>query len=562
MSKNKSKFLIPAVGAAVIVVGSIAGYMYFKGGPSGDAKSVIASAKVLPSTTLMATYITTDSLAWSKLQQFGTPQAQSVFAKGLEKFNQDSLAKSNISYEKDIKPWVGGVMIGLLPPNPTKPVQFTVPSATPNLATPTQRQEPNFLLVVGIKDKLSALNFQNKLKAQKDLNTKEIDYKGEKIAEITSNGKPIYSTVLNDNYVALAPQQQAVEQAIDTAKGSPSFASKEEVSSIINKGVDIQNPVAQIYVPDYGNAMQQLIASDPRTQLPAQTLKQLKQLKSMVVGVGIDDTGVRLKAVGSLDPQLSKFRYENTSANIVGHFPADTIALVNGQGISHWWSTFTEQSKDYPQLNESLQQTRQQLKTVNIDLDKDIFGWMDGEFGLAFIPSNQGVLAPLGFGAGLVFKTSDSKTAQATLTKLDDLAKARQVNITQKNIGGKNITEWEIPQQGALLAHGLLDDNTIFLALGEPVANALITSKNPSLDNSQNFKAVTGSLQKPNGGYFYLNMDQTTPVINRLASFSQSITPETLAILSSIRGVGVTAISPDNSTSKFEMMLALKPKTN
>ncbi len=560
MSESKSKFLIPAVGAAVVVAGSVAAYMYLKS-PLGDSSGALGSAKVIPSTALFATYITTDTQAWAKLQQFGTPEAQKLVAKGLEDFNKDVFSGSNISYEKDIKPWAGGVMIAVLPPNAAKPAQLKVPSGRPN-APINVRQEPNILIVVGIKDKLSALNFANKLKGQKGIKIQESDYKGQKIIESTEKGKPTYGVVLNNTHVVLAPEKQAVEKAIDTFKGQPSFASKEGASSIIAKSVDVKNTLAQIYVPDYAGMVQQLLATSPQAaQLPPQTLTQLKQVKSVVAGVGVDDAGVRLKAIANLDPQLSKFQYQTTPAKIVEQFPTETFALVSGQGISRGWQTLIEQSKDYPEFKQVVEQARGQLKLVNIDLDKEVFGWMNGEFAFAAIPSEQGVLKSVGFGGALVFDTSDRKTAEGTFTKLDTLAKTQQINIAKRNIGGKDVTEWQIPQQGALLAHGWLDQDTLFVAVGGPVADAVANRKSQSLDNSDTFKSITGSLQKPNGGYFYLDMDKTVTLVNRFAAQGQPIPPEASAILSSIRGLGVTATSPDKSISELEMLLALKPNT-
>ncbi|MEH2051127.1 DUF3352 domain-containing protein [Nostoc sp.] len=556
MPESKSKFLIPAVGAAVVVVGSIVAYTYFKGGPSGGSSDALGSAKVVPSTALMATYITTDPEAWAKLQQFGTPEAQKLVAKGLEDFNKQMFSDSNVSYEKDIKPWAGGVMIAVLPPNPVKPAQLNVPSGAPNVPANLQ-QEPNILIVVGIKDKLSALNFANKLKSQKGVKLQESDYQGQKIVETTQNGKPTYSVVLNNSQLVLAPEKQAVEKAIDTFKGQSSFASKEGASSIL-KGVDVKNSLAQIYVPDYAGMVQQLVAANPQAkQLPPQTLTQLKQIKSVVAGIGVDDAGVRVKAIANLDPQLNKFQYQSSPGNIVGQFPTNTFALISGNGISRSWETLVEQSKDYPEMKQALEQARGQLKLVNIDLDKDVFGWMNGEFALGAIPSNQGVLASVGFGGALVFDTSDRKTAEATLTKLDTLAKTQRINVANRNIGGKDVTEWQIPQQGALLAHGWLDQDTVFVALGGPIADAISDRKNPSLDTSDAFKAVTSSLQKPNGGYFYLDMDKTktVPLFNSFVSSNA----DTVTILSSIRGLGFTANSPDKSTSQLEMLLALKP---
>lgn len=559
MPETKSKLLIPVVGAAVVVVGSIAAYMYLKG-PSGDASGALSSAKLVPSTALMATYITTEPQAWEKLQQFGTPEAQKLVAKSLEDFNQQMLKDGNISYEKDIKPWVGGVMLAVLPANAVKPAQF--PTPVPGANSPIAlRQEPQVLMVVGIKDRLSALNFANKLKAQKGVTSQEVDYKGEKITQTKpQTGQPTYSAVLNNSYLVFSPEKTSVEKAIDTYKGQSSFASKEGANSLLSKGVDVKNSLAQVYIPDYPGMVRQLVAASPQgSQVNPQTLKQLEQVKSMVAGVGVDDAGVRFKAIANLDPQLNKFPYQSTQSKILGQFPAETFALISGQGISRTWSAVVEQSQEYPEFKQAIEQVRGQMKLVNLDLDKEIFGWMDQEFAFGAIPSNQGVLASIGFGGAWVFDTSDRKTAEATLTKLDTLAKTQQINITKRNVGGKDITEWQIPQQGALFAHGWLDQDTVFLAIGGPVAEVL-ANKNQTLDNSDNFKAIAGSLQKPNGGYFYLDMDRTMTLVNRFAAQTQQpIPPEANAVASSIRGLSVTANSPDKSLSQVEMLLALKP---
>ncbi|MGH7998401.1 MAG: DUF3352 domain-containing protein, partial [Brasilonema sp.] len=405
-----------------------------------------------------------------------------------------------------------------------------------------------------------ALNFANKFKAQKGVKVQETDYKGEMIIETAGNGEQNYTAVLNTTYVVRSPEKQAVEHAIDTFKGEPSFASKEGVNTMLANGVNVDNTLAQIYVPDYGSMVKQITAN-PNTPIPPDTMKQLKQLKSMMAGVGIDNAGVRMKAVAKLDPAQVKYQYQNASAEVVSQFPADTIALMSGKGISSWWSALVEQSKDAPELKFTIEQTRAQLKLVNLDLDKEIFGWMDGEFAFAAIPSNQGVLAQIGFGGALVFHTSDRKTAQATLNKLDDFVKAQSVNVTKRSIGGKEITEWQIPQQGALLAHGWLDNDSVFVTFGGPIAQTLADRKGESLERSDNFKATTSTLQKPNGGYFYLDMDKAVPLLNRFATAQQqSITPEANAVISSIRGLGITATSTDKTTTQVEMLLALKPK--
>jgi hypothetical protein len=554
MSESKSKFLIPTLGAAIVVAGGVAAYLYFRSA-TADSSSPLGSAKVVPSTALIATYISTDPQAWAKLQQFGTPQAQQIIGKGLESLNQNLFSDSSISYAADIKPWVGGVMVAVLPPHPTKPAQSSLPLKT--------QPEPNVLLVVGIKDKLGALNFANKLKNLKNVKIQESDYKGQKIIESQAQGKPTYTAVLNNTHIVLAPEKQAVEKAIDTFKGEPSFAAKQGARTILAQGADVENSLAQIYVPDYASTIKQLTALNPQAKpLPPQTVNQLQQIKSVVAGVGVDEAGLRLKAIANLDPQLNKSQYQTTPAKIISQFPAATFALLSGQGINRSWQGFLEQSKEYPEFKQAVEQTRTQLKFVNIDLDQDIFSWMDGEFGVGAIQSNQGLLANVGFGGAFLIDTSDRKTAEATFAKLDNIAKMQALSVTQRNIAGKNITEWQIPQQGALLAHGWLSNNTVFVALGGPIADVLAERKGQSLETTDNFKAVTGSLPKPNAGYFYVDMEKTTSLIDRLAGPTQPVPPDAQAILTSIRGLGVTFNSPDKSTSQIEILLALKPKTS
>lgn len=548
MPEKKSSLLIPVVGTVIILAGGIAAYMYPKG--SGSSSNALGSAKLVPVNALMATYIDTKPESWDRLTKFGTPEAQKIIGKGLQDFNQQILNDNGISYAADIKPWVGGVMIAVLPPDNKKTSPVNLPAS----------EEPNILLVVDIKDKIAALNFANKLKQQKNVKTQESDYKGEKIIETKGQGEPTYTTVLNNNHLLFTSNKQAVEKAIDTFKGEASFATKAGANEILSKGVDVKNSLAQVYIPDYGNMIEKIAALNPQSpKLPPQTLAQIKQVKSLVAGVGVDDMGLRFKAVVNLNPELNKFQYQTTPAKIVGQFPSETFALASGQEINKSWQTFVAQSKDYPELNQGLQQARTQLKTLQLDLDQDIFSWMTGEFGIGAIQSNQGLLASLGFGGALVLDTSDRKTAEATFTKLDNLAKQQSLNVANKNIGGKDVTEWQIPQQGALISHGWLDNDTVFLAIGGPIAETLANRKGQALDQNETFKSVTSSLQTPNAGYFYLDMEKTTTIIERLAAQSQPLPPDAIAILNSIRGLGVTVNSPDKSMTQMEMLFALKP---
>jgi len=67
---------------------------------------------------------------------------------------------------------------------------------------------------------------------------------------------------------------------------------------------------------------------------------------------------------------------------------------------------------------------------------------MDGEFAIAAIPSNQGLLLPLALVEHC--DTSDRKTAEATFDKIDAIA-SNFITVGQRNVQGKAVTEWQIP---------------------------------------------------------------------------------------------------------------------
>jgi len=285
---TKKSNLLPAIAAIGIVAGGTGAYWYFKGN-FGSGSIPLASAKVVPDEALMATFISTDPRPLAQLQQFGTPEAEKLVEKSLQDFDRQVLAKSNINYEQDIKPWLGSVTIAVLPPSPIRQVRTTSFSS-----------QPNILLVLGIKNGLSVWNFSKKLKADKTVTSQQFDYKGQKITESIGKGEPIYSSIL-DGRVVLAPAKQAVEQAIDTYKGEPSFATKAGIDSTFAKSLQLKNPIAQIYLPDYAGAVQQLTTANS-AGLPPQTLAQMQSVKAVVAGVGVDDMGIRIKAIAQLNP--------------------------------------------------------------------------------------------------------------------------------------------------------------------------------------------------------------------------------------------------------------------
>lgn len=541
MPATKSKLLIAAT--IVIAAGSAGAYFYIQS-LTNKVSNPLESAKVVPDKAMMVAFISPNPKALSQLQQFGIPGAQKLVGENLKAFQEQSLAGTEIDYDKDLKPWLGGVMVALLPPDGE-----------------AKTEPPKLLLVVSVKNQISAWNFANKLKSQQGAKIQESEYKGVKISEITEPSGKGYSVALLDDQLVMAPFRKSVELAIDTFKGEPSLASQQSATKFLAESAGVKNPIATVYIPDYPEAMEQLKANlPPDVKLPSTMISQFKQVKSMVAGIGIDQAGLRVKTIAQLDP---KFPQQNPqfSSKLLPIFPGETIALVGGKGIDKVWSEATAEAKNSPEITSSMKQIRDGLKRLNLDADRDVFGWMNGEFAIGAIASNQGILAQFGMGATMIFETSDRPAAETMLKKLDAIAKSNPtVSVAPRQVQGKEVTEWKIPQQGTLFGHGWLNQNTMFVAFGGPLVDVISATPPQPLSSSPNFQAIATSVSPGDRGYFYLDMEKTMSWANQylLKAAPTLVSPPTAEVLNSLRGVSIVTTSPEPSIAQLEMLFSFK----
>ncbi|WP_309738311.1 DUF3352 domain-containing protein, partial [Chamaesiphon sp. OTE_20_metabat_361] len=302
------KSIITAVALVAAAGAGYAGYKYVYSGESnaGDL------ATVIPENALMVAYVSNEPETWAKLKKFGNPEAQKIVTAQIQEVKQQLLAQTQMDFDREVQPWLGNTMMAVLPNAEAK-------SGT-----------PRFLIAIGVKDKLKALDFANKLKAQSKEPTKEFDYKGIKITNSGTGSRATFSALVNDRLV-LAPEKRSVEQAIDTANGQPSLANKAGNDWFRGDSLQLKQPIAAFYIPNYSQALQQMLASSKQPiPLDAATLAQLNKIQSVGGGIAIDDAGIRMKTIAKTDGTILSLPATSTKA--LGNFPADTFALFGGTG--------------------------------------------------------------------------------------------------------------------------------------------------------------------------------------------------------------------------------------
>jgi hypothetical protein len=584
MSEKKPNLLVPAIGAAVVAAGGAGAYFYFNKPailPTGTPTPVSGAANLVPKQSLMTITIATDGEAFKELDRFLTPEVKKQFDAAIAQAKQSALASSEFDFDKDIKPWAGkSVIIAILPKTksaaflPSTPPRYIPVSDTGKIQlvqTPTQapkppavqpsanKEVPNLLIVAEVKDKASATKFTEQIKTKAGGKPSESDYKGVQVSKFGDGSRATSSAFVGD-YLVVSPQEDSVKRAIDTFKGDASIS-----SALSTDNLEMKNPLIQIYIPDFANSMQLMAAMNPQTPplTPAQ-LEQFKQVTSFNMGAGVDNEGIRVKMLAKVDPNFTKIGYKASPGKVISQLPAQTFALVTGIDLNSSWQRLVESSQRVPEVKKAIDQLREQSKTspLAVDLDKDVFGWMDGEFALGAIASSDGILAQFGVGPVAIYQTSNRPAAESLLKKLDEFATKNGIAVTTKDVGGIAVTEWGIPGV-PYMSRGWHQKDAFFIT-ATPLASAIAPKPGTPLDADAVFKTVTASLLSPSSiGYFYLDMEKTWAITNKIMAASggkSDIPPLAIEAINSIRGIGVTVSVPDKTTSRAELLLSLKPK--
>ena len=539
MSSQKSGFgCLSFIGVTSLLL--IGGWYIHQQGWLGKKLTPIEGAKVIPNEAIVTSFISSEPKNWSKLEQLDLPETANI-KETLDNLQQEFPESTAINYQQDIQPWLGGIMMAVLPQ------QSSV------------NDDNSILLVLGIKNKLKARDFLKKIQKESQQDWQESKYKGIKITSgKTANDKTINSALLGNNLV-LADNQQTVKQAIDTYKGEPSLASEPQAKQVLSQQIKLDNSLAQVYFTDFDYLITEIAQQD----ISAAALAQLQQLESVIIGIGTDKQAIHIRSITNLKSNQNNLNIASNRNKILNKVPNNTIAIVNGQKLNQAWSTAVKQLEVDDNLRRIVSMSRASFKfSTKLDLDRDIFGWMDGEFLLGLMVTDRAIIPGLGIGLEpiIILETSKPKVAATTLSTIEKTLQ-RSVGILPqpKQTANKNkITEWQIPRSNFSLTYGWLNKNYLVLTVGNSFFESIDKSAKNPLNKKNEFKAIAQNLPDNNLGYFYVDMNQTMSIINKLPANSIDITPEAREFLNSLQGIGATATMPDKLTSQLDVLVLFK----
>jgi Protein of unknown function (DUF3352) len=502
------------------------GYYYLQTKDPGDRPEQLAMA--VPEQAYAVGYIATDPKVWSKLDRFGNPAAKQLIDRSIQQIQKETVG--DIDFAKDVQPWLGNVMLA-------------------SFANDKADEKPTILAVSKVKDKLSAFNFLNKLKGKSKEPTAETNYKGAKIWSVS--GKDPFHVAYSDDWLVGSADRATVEKSIDTLKGAASFSQKNGNQFFASGRLNLPNPIASVYI----DFPRMAAAVNKGSKLDSNQITKLVKAKSLVAGMGIDDQGLRAKALTQMND--NSFKLPATNGKVLANFPADSLLVLNGSGIKNIWDETLKQSANEPQTMGAIENLRKSFRTqTKLDLDKDVFGWLGGEYAIGIFPQKEGLLGSFtGLGITAVVEGTEPQANEKSLDSMvKGLGAGKVVIKPRQSADGKTINDIASPLgTGSFLSYGSIDDKTVFLS----TKNSTITEP---LSKGADFQKVVSTLPASDQGLTYVNFRQLANVLQgeALKQYTSNMPPEYFSLLKVIEGMAVSS-KLDGDTYRTEGVLMLIP---
>ena len=501
-------------------------------------------SNVIPEDALMVMSTTTEPGQWKQLRAFGTQKSQEFLDQNIAQVRDRFLFDNGLDYERDIQPWVGReVSFALL--SPQGETQLPADGASVRPANPQPA-----LLMLPIEDAIKAKEVLGKYQGAQQW-TKRI-YKDVEIQEgqVGKANKTLSIAALDGKLVVVANSPRAIEQAIETYKGSNAIATLPGYSSALGQ-IQTGPSFSTVYLNLPAMAQQggRSVRPNPKKDMPIQ---------GWAMTTTLQNEGIQMKSVLWLKPDSqTKFSTDNNAKTMATRLPADSVMTLAGGSFKQFW---TDYSRDYATNPIKLLDPasfKQEIRgAIGMDLEQDFANWMDGEFSLALlpVPSGSSPLNPVG--VTMMVQASDRRAAEKALTQLDEtMGRKYNFKIEPNKVANQDVVLWKMANGETSVTRGWLDNNIAFLTLGGPVAATFLPRPANPLTSQPMFKQVTADPKMAKSGEIFIDLEKAAtykdlPLLRSPLS--------NLMWTEAIRSIGITTANTSDRTIRYDAIVLLK----
>lgn len=536
MPKQKSSLPLTIGAAGLLIGGGIAAYLALN--QRTLLPGLPVGANIIPQDALLTVSVSTDAGKWQQLRKFGTAPTQAELDKYLQRLRDRILSVNGYNYQRDVQPWVGKEITLAFLTNPRSTLK------------PANNQQ-SVLIVLPIANAAAAKQaLQPKQLAPGKWITR--NYKGLQITQTQGVPDKNYAvTVIDQRFVVVSDNPKATEKAIDAYQSGVTLAKTPGYTNAINK-ITTSDRFAQVYI----NVPAASTVNTARALAP-QNLAQLQQDQGLASTVTLEPEGLRFKGIYWLKPNSQRqYTVANTAIDMQRRLPAETLMMLSGGNLQRLWQDYLLFAQSNPLAPISPENLRTGVKSLTgLNIDRDFFSWMNGEFALSVIPAAPQIGSPQDFALSLVLmaKTNDKTAAKQSFQQLEQIIQNRyQFRVEKAQIKGETVSNWIAPFGTLTATRGWLDERTAFLALGAPVAERLLPNPSPTLASTPQFQKSVPAVN-PVDMQFFLNSNSTVKNLPLPQFF-----PGQQVFLQATRAIGATSVVSDARSIRYDVFVEME----
>ncbi|MGB3200401.1 MAG: DUF3352 domain-containing protein [Nodosilinea sp.] len=516
------------------------------------AKTLPAGANAIPADALMVVALSSDEAQWRRLRQFGTETTQTQFDRLLVQWRDRLLADQNLTFARDIQPWVGPEITLAVLPDTMPPTDLP-----PSLPAPELALSSNVVVVVPIADANRAQNDLGDRLGQAD-QVEDSPYRGITLQQLEGQEAPLYAAVLSAETAVLSPQLPLLKRAIDAYRGGESLVDRPGVGKAFEQLTETR-PLARFYVDVPALAETVAAAADP--PIAPSRLRAFQTERGLVGAVAVKNRGVAIQGVSWLEPGAQTFAQDNQADQMPQRLPTDALLAVSGGDFQQFWEDFQAGEQFSALLPLRAEEMALGIQSATgLSLEENLLPWMAGEFAVGVLtpPPEPSDAPPLPNPAlVLMVKASDREAATAAFDQLDAVMASRyRYAVDTVDLDGVPVTRWTAPFDSLVMAHGWLEGDIAFFSVGQGIADLVAPDPNRSLAENNLFQATTGEAPRPNNGHFFANLEALSAAENNL--LLPPLPQAGLLGSEAIEAIGVTATVLGDRQVRYDMMAILK----
>ncbi|WP_066382847.1 MULTISPECIES: DUF3352 domain-containing protein [unclassified Anabaena] len=547
--RSLSGFLV--AGAIALVMIAIAGFYWL---------FVKSPVNLIASTSQSGAAIFVSKLAPVTVSLLANPDRLEALsnARELSKLKTSLLANSGLDYRQDIQPWLGE--------------EITLAVTTPDIDRDAENgKQPGYLMVLATDKpeksrEFVELLFSKRVLAGANLATEE--YKGAKLLydDAQPNLEPLAGAVV-DSFVLFANDSRVLRDAINNVQAPDlnltSSSQYQKATQQLPKG---SVAVAFLNLPR--------LAEWQGLELPQPTYdSQILALTFNPKGLLAETTFLAASEIVPTSPPLSQ------PVGALQYIPASAGFVISGSHLSNlgnsdlgklWIQAKTAISGSGTDIISRLVQPIQDVeKNWGINLEQDIFSWVQGEYALALIPRTAQTTPDW------IFIAEKLESVPEGIARLDAIASSQGLNSNTLSLDQQKVAAWadliattqqpdtQQPPSFTIEAkvkaiHTTLGKYEIFTSNLDTI-HQIFTNQDNSFLKNRNFQNSIAAIPEPNQGYVYIDWHKTQNLFERQLPILKLVEVVGKPFFDKLRSITFSSYGSEPSTLKGGFFIELRP---